>query len=214
MPDTSACRWPCSCPYWPESWGCSIPSACCDCLIHSHQALSRAWPSVDPLSARPTDGSTRRRSRTALGRPGTEPIRRAGATMPSRSMADETNNLIAIEPIRPTGPTGPEFGGSGLGGLERFTLAISELWGTSSEPINEYAMPQATVADGERLTAEHYDHGPQDACPSEDDVGTLRLQASNGATLIHGARAEQLDLLVDLYQVELRAVDDIWVVPR
>src|SRR4051812_10264002 len=80
------------------------------------------------------------------------------------------------------------------------------------EALDEQAVPQTAVADGERFAAELGEHGADDAGAGKDDVRAIGLQAGEVPALIAVAGAVELDLPIDLGTVEDRAVDDVVVV--
>ena len=77
-----------------------------------------------------------------------------------------------------------------------------------------HAVPEAMIADRDRVASELVHDRPDDAGAGENDLGTRRLQADDRAASGGVDAAITVDLSIDLGPIEDRPLDDVGIVRR
>src|SRR5579862_3321 len=162
--------------------------------------LASVWylPAGTKNAAIQTSTRTRKRTVNAVGKRNCDFGADGGS--PAGGMAVPGESVIGRSSIRP-----PEAASPGSDEL----LAAGR---RRSEPLDEDAVPQPAVTDGELAAVELPEHRSDDQRPREDHRGPRRLEPDDRAPLVGGSTPVELDLAIDLLSVEDRSVDDFGVV--
>src|SRR2546423_9820364 len=76
-----------------------------------------------------------------------------------------------------------------------------------TEPLDEQAVAEATVADRELVAVQLVEHRPDDARTGEDHLGSRRLQPADRASPPGRSTPVEVDLAADPRPVEDRSLD-------
>src|SRR5215469_13998841 len=82
------------------------------------------------------------------------------------------------------------------------------------ESVDQQAVPEPAVADGEGVLAQLVHHRLDDACARQDDVSPLRLQSDDFAAILLRPRAIELDLPLYLGAIDHGPLHDVRIVVR